>query len=517
VDIQFTKPIAASSVTAANFFLLRNDTGSPIPATLSQPQPNVVRITPTAALDPTNGPYYRIHIQAAVQDTNGNSYAGPTASYYFYLYSTAVPDTNVPTLVAAGPLNGSTVGDNALINLVFSKGMDTTSINAATITVNGGVVPASFSFSGSNTIVTVTPLAPLPDNANLTLSLSNGIIDPSGNALTPQTINFSTGNGPDVTAPFVVSSTVDNGITVPSNAVYSVQFNKPMYTPSLQNTIYLYDYTAGGYVTTNHSFSADGMTATINPVSPLTAGHSIGLVSNNGQDLDGNTQVSYSAQFTASATPDLAPPTVIATTPGAGQTSSVPINSLLQVLFNKSVQFGSLSQIALTGGPAITLTPSLTNGDQTVILTPNAPLTPNTTYTLTVQGVTSTAGVTMSAPLSVTFTTGPAVVLLGPLTSSVVPANGAVGVAATVTPTVTFSTPIDPLTAYGNIVLRLSNNTVVGSSLSFSADYKTVTITPNSSLTSGTTYNVYVAGASITDQAGNALRTPATAYSFTTQ
>jgi hypothetical protein len=221
VDIQFTKNIAATSVNTTNFYLLRNDTGSPTPATVTLPFPNMVRIAPSTPLDPTGQPYYRIHILSAVRDTDGNTYTGPTGSYYFYVLSTAVPDTNVPTVVAVAPSNGSTVGDNALINVTFSKPMETNTINAATLTVNGGVVPASFSFGGSNTNVVVTPLAPLPDNSSLSLTSTsgvNGIVDPQGNAITTQTINFSVGNGPDITPPYVVSSTVDNGLTVPSNS-----------------------------------------------------------------------------------------------------------------------------------------------------------------------------------------------------------------------------------------------------------------------------------------------------------
>jgi hypothetical protein len=214
----------------------------------------------------------------------------------------------------------------------------------------------------------------------------------------------------------------------------------------------------------------------------------------------------------------IAPPAILATNPGVGQTSAVPINAQLQVLFNESVQGSSLSQITLTGGPAVTLTSSLTNGDQTVQLIPNALLAPNTTYTLTIQGVKSTAGVAMVGSVSVTFTTGAGVSLVGPTVTAENPLNGATAVPASVTPTVSFSEPINSLTTYSYVYLTLSStNAVVPSTLSYSSDYMTVTLTPSSALSSGTQYNLYVGGSNITDEAGNAIQTGATVYNFATQ
>jgi hypothetical protein len=220
-----------------------------------------------------------------------------------------------------------------------------------------------------------------------------------------------------------------------------------MYTPSLNSSgFYLYDNTTHTYVPVSRSSSADGTTAFINPASPLTAGDSIILSVYYGQGLSGNSQVNTSYTFTASSTPDNNPPSVVITNPGNNE-SSLPINTQIQILFNKSVQFASLSLITLTGGPAVTLTPSLTNGDQTAILLPNAPLAPNTAYTLTIQAVASTAGVAMSSPVTVNFTTGPGVQLVGPAMTGIVPANGTTGVPVTVTATVTFSEPSNPLSA----------------------------------------------------------------------
>jgi hypothetical protein len=250
----------------------------------------------------------------------------------------------------------------------------------------------------------------------------------------------------------------------------------------------------------------------------LTPGDTINFVVYYGQDLSGNSQVNYDVYVYVSNAAVASAPSVIATSPGIGQTSTVPTDAQPQVLFNESVQGSSLSQITLTGGPAVTLTPSLTNGDQTVLLVPNTTLSPNTTYTLTIQGVNSTAGILMATPVTVTFTTGLGVSLVGPVITASNPLNGATGVPASIAPSVTFSSPINPVTAYGQIYLSLSStNTVVPATLTFSADYMTVTVTPNAPLSSGTQYSLYVGGSNITDQAGFGLRSGGVTNNFTTQ
>src|ERR1700694_5093821 len=94
-------------------------------------------------------------------------------------------------------------------------------------------------------------------------------------------------------------------------------------------------------------------------------------------------------QFTVSSTSDTNPPSVIATSPGG--TVNPPTNSVIQALFNKPVQATSLSNVTLTAGGPIVVTTSLSNGDQTLTITPGAPLSPSKTYTVTLTGVNSTA------------------------------------------------------------------------------------------------------------------------------
>ena len=166
------------------------------------------------------------------------------------------------------------------------------------------------------------------------------------------------------------------------------------------------------------------------------------------------------------------------------------------------------------GGPAIPINPSLSVGDELLTVTPNAPLTPNTSYSVTITGVQSVAGVAMTSPYIFNFTTGAGAQLHGTAALSAVPASGATGISAGVTPTVTFRNPIDPISANGNVNLLVNATGVpVPSTLSFSADFTTVTITPNAPLASGMQYQISTNG-NVMDQTGARL-TANVNYTFT--
>ena len=521
VDVEFSKPMDATTVTTGNIYLEEND-ATLVSASVSLIFPNVIRITPSAAFA-SGSNYYRLEMPAnGLKDTNGNFFAGSIGTYYFYTGATSITDTTAPTITTLAPANNSTnIGDNAVIQIGFSKPIDPLTINGTSVKVTGGsstVMPASISFNSTSQIATITPFAPLPDSTMMTIAIS-GVTDTSGNTVTPQSTTFTTGLGADTTAPFVIASSVDSLDTtnVPQNTVFTVKFSKPMDTQALlvSTNFYLYDYTAGGVYLTGvtRSFSSDGTTAFINPTGLLSATHLIQLGVFNATDLTGNVMNGFSVNFTVSSTSDTAPPTVIATNPGG--TVNPPTNSVIQALFNKSVQATSLSQVTLkAGGPTIPVTASLSNGDQTLTITPGAPLSPSTAYTVTITGVNSTAGVAMASPVVFSFTTAAGAQFTGTAALSTVPANGATGIATSVDPTVTFSNPIDPASAYAAIVLQNnSTSVVVPSTLSFSTDFRTVTITPNVALSSTTTYRINSQfGVYVTDQAG----TNATAYVMNT-
>jgi Big-like domain-containing protein len=90
-------------------------------------------------------------------------------------------------------------------------------------------------------------------------------------------------------------------------------------------------------------------------------------------------------------------------------------------------------------------------------------------------------------------------------------------VSVNVAPQVTFDEAIDPLTVVGNVVLRLTaTSVVVPASYGFSADYRTVTLTPAAPLAAGTQYTIAVTNFAVRDIAGNFIANTGVA-NFVTQ
>jgi glucose/arabinose dehydrogenase len=98
-----------------------------------------------------------------------------------------------------------------------------------------------------------------------------------------------------------------------------------------------------------------------------------------------------------------------------------------------------------------------------------------------------------------------------PGVSSQSPAAGATGVAITVNVTAAFTEPVQPASIA--FVVRDASNTVVPSTLTYSAATRTVTLDPQADLLPGQAYTATLSAA--VDLAGNALAVPVT-WSFTT-
>jgi hypothetical protein len=164
----------------------------------------------------------------------------------------------------------------------------------------------------------------------------------------------------------------------------------------------------------------------------------------------------------------------------------------------------------------------MSNGNRTLTIALTGLMAASTTHTISIVGVRDVAGNTMPT-VSPTFTTGTGVDLTTPsATLTINPANNAVNVPITVAPTITFSEPMDPISILtsgtNGIYLRFVNTGIaVPATFSFSADYRTVTLTPTTPLASGTQYYLQVVYSyGVSDLAGN-WYSSVTLTIFTTQ
>nr|WP_241654471.1 Ig-like domain-containing protein [Granulicella sibirica] len=439
-ELQFSAPIDPGTVNATNIYLTyQGNGGSNLAATLSQPQPNTIRIIPQSDL--TGSPVYLV-IESGLRSTT----SVPAQQTEYYFFPTGADDTTVPTIVSAVPYNGAiNIGVNATPGIVFSKAIDPASINNNTFKVaNGGAsLPGGYMISTDNTRVQFVPSSPLPVNADLTMTLE-GVLDGEGHAASFSS-HFKTASGPDFTPPTIVYSSVGDGETVPVNATVTVQFSESMDITTLNTrNIDIYDYLLGTYVPATLTFSADQSVAYLVPNAPLAAGRQYVLQVYSGMDLAGNQLQGNSFSFTAGLAAASSAPTLQYLNPLRGATG-VGVNVLIEAQFTGGIDPNTLSGVELLAGVnSVPITTTTSNGNTILQLTPQTPLTPNTTYQVRIAGVKDPAGNTLSTVTN-SFTTGATFDLAGPQVVAYDPPNGA-EVGTNISPKFYFNKPLNPIT-----------------------------------------------------------------------
>jgi hypothetical protein len=504
VEMEFNKPINPATLTSASFYLVQS--GNPVAATLSQPEPNVIRLQPTTALLPNS--YYVFYLTSALQDTTGMSYG----SGGWGLWTGAGPDTALPGVVSVVPQSGTTgVGDNASLRVTFSKAMDANSVNPNTLQLSTNGQPLAYSLSlgslsNGATVAVVQPQAPLPDGGPVTLTLSGGIGDYEGNAITPLTSTFTTGYGSDYASPQLVysSPTPDANQNLPLSAVFTYRFNEPLDVTRLSGS--LRNYTAGQYVPFTLQLSPDGTTITLIPTGGMAASsQNYGCVTV--YDLAGNGGNGYCAWAYTAAAPDPSLPQAVVTAPMANETG-VPTNTLIDILFSKPLALQSPWQVTLSAnGNPVAQQVSLVNAGTVVRITPGALLAPNTVYTVAISGFTDLGGNAMAGTFSYQFTTGPnpdlsnstsfqtASATVSGVATQLSTNSTLAGVDTGTSLTVTFSAPVMAPWLWTNGAVQLVNtntSAVIPVTLALSTDGRTLTLTPQAPLAGATGYTLRV-------------------------
>jgi methionine-rich copper-binding protein CopC len=524
VDIQYNAPIDATTL-AGNVYIYSGP-ATPFTLGLVPGTNNVVRITPTTPW--TASTWYAFCTNTSVKGTNG--VAAQSDCYATYFTIGTATDTASGTVKIGPPDGSASVGTNAYIRLQFSKPVDVTTINSSNvaITTSGNPIPGSFSYSytGNDVYgVNFSPVNPLPSSSVIAVSVS-GVLDYAGNTFTAANATFTTAATPDYSNPSV---SLDFGYWqtgIATNASFTCHYSEAM-DPSSVNTgnTYLYSYVSSGHIPVNYTWSTDLTSVTLTPLTPLFANSQYYYNCTGAIDLTGNGQSGSSAGFYTGNGPSSAGPTLLYANPPNGMTN-VPVNtnngpwygSSLGLLFNEPVAGGSLGNITLTpaGGSPIPIAvyPELGNTIAWVQL-PWA-LSPSTQYTFNVTGVTDMSGNAMT-PVTSTFTTGTSFDWSQISVASASPSNGVTTTGIPSSVSLTFSEAVDPVLInsynFQNVYLQghngASSSTWVPTTTSFSADYKTVTLTPTVPLTQSTIYDIVVYGNNFWpyDTAGNGFNT----------
>lgn len=538
VELQFNKALDPAYATSTYFYMW-NSVGTAVPATVTLVSPRVVRMQPVSELP--GGTYFYFRGASGIRALDGTALA---AHFDIYFNTAAGPDTTTPSVANVSPRNGAVgVGDNATIRVTFDKLIETTSINESTLTLTSGgsSLPFSLAFgtAGGVTRVTITPEAPLPDSANVTLSLTDEIIDYVGHAIAPQTVTFQTAAGPDTVRPTVVTRSVTGTPSggVPTNTtVFRWTYSEPLDESTVgAGNHYVYPTATGVPLSGAVTISADARTVTLTLGANLASSTTYAACAGSGPiDWSGNPTIGGCVGFTTAATTAAAGPQVIATNPVPGAVGAA-LNPQIEIAFDKGIDATTLGGITITAGGSpvpfswIWGTYTDLNG-RAIELVPSAVLQPGTTYTVTVAGVQDLAGFGMAAPYVFSFTTGQdlmftsgafssASVISGGVSTQLVNGSTITNVDTTTPIVVAFSVPVSFLSVInGGVSLTLvSSGAVVPVSVSMSADGKTATVTPQSTLAAGTQYRVQVNWSrGVLNQAGYGISGAAPSLNFTT-
>ncbi|MES1982081.1 MAG: Ig-like domain-containing protein [Pseudomonadota bacterium] len=169
----FSEAIDPATVTAASFTLMNGST--PVSGTVAA-SGTAATFTPAASL--TTNTLYTATITTGVKDLAGNA----LSTNYSWSFQTFSPVT--PTVSSVSPVPYAyAVPLNSAITATFSTSMDPTSVTGTTFILMGGTTPVSGSVTYSGATATFTPSAPLTTNTVYRATITNGVKDLAGTAM----------------------------------------------------------------------------------------------------------------------------------------------------------------------------------------------------------------------------------------------------------------------------------------------------------------------------------------------
>jgi methionine-rich copper-binding protein CopC len=347
----------------------------------------------------------------------GDQYAGDMDEVSVDSGTAAGGDPTPPTVTARTPASGSTnVSLTTDVTATFSEPVQnvTTSTFKLKNTATATGVPATVTLDSTKTVATLHPGSPLAAGTKYTATLTAGIQDLAGNALTATSWSFTTGSGStDTTSPTVTAKSPSAGATNVSTATgVTATFSEPVQNVTTSTFKLKNSATATG-VPATVTLDSTQQVATLYPSSPLAAGTKYTATLTTGiKDLAGNSlpsSVSWSFT-TGSSTGDSVAPTVTAKSPSAGATN-VSTGTDVTVTFSEPVQGVSTSTFKLKNTATSMLvagtTVTLDSTQKVATLHPGSPLATGTKYVVNLTaGIKDLAGNALTAT-SWSFTTAP--------------------------------------------------------------------------------------------------------------
>ena len=194
----------------------------------------------------------------------------------------------------------------------------------------------------------------------------------------------------------------------------------------------------------------------------------------------------YTSNFTTATPPPN--PTVTSIVPTSG-VNNITTTQVITITFSSPIQAGSAyGNINVKNAAGVSAGITKTINGNNLTITANYGWTPGTTYTINLPTncINSTNGAPLAAAYTSNFTT--ATPPPNPTVTSIVPTSGVNNITTTQVITITFSSPIQAGSAYGNI--NVKNAAGVSAGITKTINGNNLTITANYGWTPGTTYTI---------------------------
>ena len=384
--------------------------------------------------------------------------ANAAASQCFSFTTSSVPDNTAPT-VTITPANGATnVGLNSQVVLTFSKSINPATINQNTVTLfNGiGVLNYGMSISRDNRTVVLNPAGnAFTPGATITVALSNGVHDLSGNALVSTSGQFTLTTALSNSAPSVIEMRPGNGATeVPANSLVTLFTSAAMNPATIAGALHVADN--GLVVTGALQVSANGQAISFTPSVSFGASDMI-LVTLDSTALSssGVPLSSFSGSFTVADSVNTAIANAVVINPLPGATN-VPLNTVIQIEYDEPLDGSTLtlSNVTLENfdtGAYLSPTLSLV-GTEVINIAPTSNLTAHTDYQACVTNSVKNTAEKKVAPNCYFFTTGSAADTAAPTIVSLAPTNNSTNIGTNAAVSVNFNKSINPISATSSTI-----------------------------------------------------------------
>jgi len=495
VNVRFNKSIDPVTVTAASLRLLMGST--PVPSSLILAD-NLVILRPLTSLQPST--VYTLQ-GAGITDVAGNPLGALTSS--FTTAVSAVDDNTFPTLVSVAPADRSTgVAVNTPVQITFNKPIDPTTSPA--IATSGVILAGTTVVSGP--VVTFTPQAPWPGNAQITVS-TGSIADYVGHSVNFSTL-FTSAPANDTSPPVVTSVTPSDGAVGVTSTIITLTFSKALNPATISgSTILLFN----GNVLLQPLIerSADSKSLTMSLFN-LPAPATLTVLATHGlTDLVGNPLTDFRSQF-STVVLDASLPAVVTQRPGPGATQ-IPADTAITLVFSKPVDATSLSNSlhVTDDGLLVPGSVSITEGGQAVVFTPANPFSPGSVVTAFYGGMNSSFTIAGGGVVSFHLD------MSSPAGQSTIPTNAVFDLK--------FNLAVDPSTVNSSTIELVRGGTTNVPATVTLRSPNVVRLTPSSPLTPNAMYFISVtnglrsvqglaganAGVQYTTQAGPDMLAPA--------